>query len=85
MNDFCFRLINALNCDGLDNGSWGLVKDVRDTERYFGTKVSESLSGQWLYIYASEEEFDGIGYGIPEPTKVMPLKDGDNVYLYDLN
>lgn len=85
MNDFCFRLFNALNCSDLNNGSWGLVKDVRDTERYFGAKESESLSGQWLYIYASEEEFDNIGYGIPESTKVIPFEGDENIYLYDLN
>lgn len=28
MNAFAFKVIDAINRDGMDNGSWGLVKDV---------------------------------------------------------
>lgn len=34
MNAFAFKVIDAINRDGMDNGSWGLVKDVDNTVAY---------------------------------------------------
>ena len=43
MNAFAFKVIDAINRDGMDNGSWGLVKDVDNTVAYFGTREEIEL------------------------------------------
>lgn len=84
-----FKLLDAINREGLDNGSWGLVQNVEDTKDYFGTVDSVELTGQWLYIYG---EFDDVMSFIDD-SKVKPdymmVINGSNcssylVYLYKL-
>lgn len=56
MNAFAFKVIDAINRDGMDNGNWGLVKDVDNTVAYFGTREEIELKGQWAYIYAEKDD-----------------------------
>ena len=51
MNAFAFKVIDAINRDGMDNGSWGLVKDVDNTVAYFGTREEIELKGQLSLIH----------------------------------
>lgn len=51
MNAKAFKVIDAINCDGLDNQFWGLVKDVDDMYAYFGSESSLKLKGVWAYVY----------------------------------
>lgn len=46
MNSFAFKVIDAINRDGMDNVQWGLVEDVDNTQPYFGTKEEIELKGQ---------------------------------------
>ncbi len=32
-----FRLLDAINREGIDNGMWGFCQDIKDTTDYFGT------------------------------------------------
>ena len=50
MNEYAFKVIDAINRAGIDNSQWGLVKDIDDTIAYFGTKEKEVLNGQWAYV-----------------------------------
>ncbi|MBQ3234068.1 MAG: hypothetical protein IJA96_05645 [Alistipes sp.] len=51
-----FKLIDAINREGLDNSRWGVVEDIESTKEYFGTDTDEQLQGQWLYLYRSADE-----------------------------
>ena len=46
MNEYVFKVIDAINRAGLADDQWGLVKDIDDTIAYFGTKEKEVLNGQ---------------------------------------
>lgn len=85
MSDKLYELLNAISSEGIIYGDWGVARDVKDTSRYFGTKSSTSLEGGWLYIYFSGDLIKSSSYGFPNPDRTMPLKDGDNLYLYKLN
>lgn len=45
MNAFAFKVIDAINRDGMDNGSWGLVKDVDNTVRFLKTNSGKKGEG----------------------------------------
>ena len=51
-----FRLIDAINKEGLDNSKWGVVENIESTKEYFGTDTDECLPGQWLYVYRENDE-----------------------------
>lgn len=86
MNAFAFKVIDAINRDGMDNGQWGLVKEVDSTVAYFGTVENVELKGQWAYVYAEDEIFSSFFEKI-EPTRVLHVADSDNglLLLYRLN
>lgn len=52
-----YKLIEAINQEGISNGIWGLCKDVKSTRDYFGTVEDIELDGQFLYIYREEGEY----------------------------
>lgn len=71
MNAFAFKVIDAINRDGMDNGSWGLVKDVDNTVAYFGTREEIELKGQWAYIYAEKD--DTLSLQLEKISKFAPI------------
>lgn len=74
MNAFAFKVIDAINREGIGNEAWGLVEDIDDTKAYFGTIGKRTLEGKWAYIY---EEKDGI-YAFTckiKPTMTMRLSE----------
>lgn len=48
MNEYAFKVIDAINRAGIDSGSWGLVEDIEDTKAYFGTAEEIALMGRGL-------------------------------------
>lgn len=59
MNAFAFKVIDAINREGIGNEAWGLVEEVDDTVAYFGTREEIELKGQWAYVYADKNDFFG--------------------------
>lgn len=82
MNAFAFKVIDAINRDGMDNGSWGLVKDVDNTVAYFGTREEIELKGQWAYIYAEKDDTLSLQLEKIEPTRVLHVEDCELLLYY---
>ncbi|WP_195454256.1 hypothetical protein [Alistipes communis] len=87
MNAFAFKVIDAINRDGMDNGQWGLVEDVGNTVAHFGTKEEIELKGQWAYVYAEKDDIFSSFFEKIEPTRVLHIADSDNgiLLLYRLD
>lgn len=83
MNAFAFKVIDAINREGLDNSSWGLMKDVINTATYFGTKEEIELTGQWAYIYVKKDDILSFVREV-EPTRVLHVEDCE-LLLYRLD
>ena len=84
-----FKLLDAINREGLDNGSWGLVQNVEDTKAYFNTVDSVELPGQWLYIYRDFDDVMSFIDGAKVKPDYMMVINGFNhssylVHLYKL-
>lgn len=84
MNAFAFKVIDAINRDGMDNGQWGLVKDVDSTVDYFGTREEIELAGQWAYVYAEKDYVFSSFFEKIEPTKILHVEDCE-LLLYRLD
>ena len=82
MNAFAFKVIDAIKRDGMDNGSWGLVKDVDNTVAYFGTREEIELKGQWAYIYAEKDDTLSLQLEKIEPTRVLHVEDCELLLYY---
>lgn len=74
MNAFAFKVIDAINREGMDNGQWGLVKDVDNTVAYFGTKEEIKLIDQWAYVYAERDSYFAYIDEV-KPTIVLHVED----------
>lgn len=86
MNAFAFKVIDAINREGIDNGQWGLVEDVENSVAYFGTEEEVELKGQWAYVYAEKDIFFSCINKI-ETTMILNIADSDNeeLLLYRLD
>lgn len=56
MTQRTFDLIQAINCEGLDNGLWDVVSDISSIRDYFGTEEKMPLHGQWIAIWKASFE-----------------------------
>lgn len=83
MNAFAFKVIDAINREGIGNEAWGLVEEVDDTVAYFGTREEIELKGQWAYVYADKNDFFGYIDKV-EPTRVLHVEDCQ-LLLYKLD
>jgi hypothetical protein len=83
MNKYAFKVIDAISREGIDSGSWGLVKDIKDTKAYFGTAEEIALMGQWAYVYAEKDDILSLQLEI-ESTKVLHVEDCE-LLLYRLD
>ena len=45
MTDKIFNLLDQINREGIDNGTWGVAEGIDDTRSYFGTIETENLRG----------------------------------------
>ena len=58
MTDKIFNLLDQINREGIDNGTWGVAEGIDDTRSYFGTIESENLRGyKLIYIYMGAEDY----------------------------
>lgn len=55
-----FKLIDAINREGLDNSRWGVIEDCESTKSVFGCDSDDQLEGQWLYIYRDNDEIQSF-------------------------
>lgn len=71
-----FKLFDVINRSGVDNGQWGVVRDVQDTKQEFGTIHSHRLDGKWLYVYTDDEGVNPLSSWSkePEPDRVWDLE-----------
>lgn len=83
MNEKAFKVIDAINCEGLDNQFWGLVKDVDDIYTYFGAESSLKLKGAWAYVY-NDPKHDLTFLSKIKPDMVVWDSFGQGIYLYKL-
>jgi hypothetical protein len=83
MNKYAFKVIDAISREGMNSGSWGLVKDIKDTKAYFGTAEEIALMGQWAYVYVEKDDILSLQLEI-EPTKVLHVEDCE-LLLYRLD
>ena len=83
MNAFAFKVIDAINREGIGNEAWGLVEEVDDTVAYFGTREEIALKGQWAYVYADKNDFF-VYFDLVEPTRVLHVEDCQ-LLLYKLD
>ena len=84
MNAFAFKVIDAINREGIGNEAWGLVEEVDDTVAYFGTREEIELKGQWAYIYAEKDDTLSLQLEKIEPTRVLHVEDCQ-LLLYKLD
>ena len=71
MNAFAFKVIEAINRDGMDN-----------TVAYFGTREEIELKGQWAYIYAEKDDTLSLQLEKIEPTRVLHVEDCELLLYY---
>nr|DAF85110.1 MAG TPA: hypothetical protein [Siphoviridae sp. ctxdc10] len=83
MNAFAFKVIDAINREGMDNGQWGLVEDVKNSVAYFGTIEEIELKGQWAYVYAEKDSYFAYIDEV-KPTVVLHVEDCE-LLLYRLD
>lgn len=58
-----FLLIDAIRCEGLDNGQWNIYWHVIpvDTKEFYGTRESHTLPvGAWIAVYKWNHERMGL-------------------------
>lgn len=78
-----FRLIDAINREGLDNSQWGIIEDCESTKEYFGTHLDKQLIGQYIYIYKkSDEMFSFIRDTRIEPNEIAIIDWANCIYFY---
>ncbi len=72
-----FNLFDAINREGIDNGSWGLCQDIENTAEYFGTVEAIELQGQFVYLYReADESFSFIQESkCGKPTHTLTVED----------
>lgn len=82
MNAFAFKVIDAINREGIGNEAWGLVEEVDDTVAYFGTREEIELKGQWAYVYADKNDTLSLQLEKIEPTRVLHVEDCELLLYY---
>ena len=65
MTDKIFNLLDQINREGIDNGTWGVAEGIDDTRSYFGTIETENLRVETenlrdyklIYIYMGANDY----------------------------
>lgn len=80
-----FNVLNEINRQGLDNqycGFCDLTDVFHSTKEYFGTIENIEITGQYLYIYGSNEDLDMFTcYLLPRQYNIMNLRDSNEKLL----
>lgn len=80
-----FDLFDGINRSGIDNGSWGIVEDVKSTVDYFGVVEDIPLDGQYLYVYRSWDEADILFPCKVEPYRTLTIDSENVIDVYSLD
>lgn len=81
MNKNTFDLINAINCEEIENFNWGIVKNIKSTKKQFGTKEDVELKGIWLYVY-DDGNLSRWFKSMAKDTMSLEIKEEYNILLY---
>lgn len=85
MTDYAYNTIDAINSEGLDNGAWGLAKNITSTTAYFGTGEDMALQGQWAYVYTEPDSMLSFLKEVT-PTHTFDMgDDGAQLLLFKLD
>lgn len=82
-----FLLIDAIRCEGLDNGQWNIYWHFSpvDTKEFYGTRVNYTLPmGVWIAVYRYDKE----GLGIIDkltPDLRLSISDKDEVLFFNVS
>ena len=85
MKDYAFKVIDAINREGIGNESWGLASDVSSTAEYFGTDEDILLIGKWAYVYEDEDAMFAFIDTYPPTTVLHLANSNEKLRLYQLD
>lgn len=78
MKQEVFKLLDAFNREGWDNGIFGFVEDV-NTKEYFGSKEVIELKGHWLYFF----RYDDIAVSFVDNREYNPIAPQHTLHMDD--
>lgn len=82
-----FLLIDAINCEGLDNSQWNIDLHTSpvDTKEYYGTAESHTLPvGAWIAVYKYDNEELGIIDKLT-PDLRLSISDKEEVLFFNVS
>lgn len=82
-----FLLIDAIRCEGLDNGQWNIYWHINpvDTKKFYGTRESHTLSvGAWIAVYKYDNEELGMIDKLT-PDMRLSISDGEEVLIFNVS
>jgi len=85
MKDCAFKVIDAINREGIGNESWGLASNVSSTAAYFGTDEDILLIGKWAYVYEDEDDTFAFIDTYPPTTVLHIANSNGKIRLYQLD
>lgn len=54
METATYNLIDAINCSGIDNSTWGCSKGIDSTKHHFGTIEDMAIERMFIYVFRDE-------------------------------
>lgn len=82
-----FLLIDAIGCEGLDNGQWNIYWHINpvDTKEFYGTRDSHTLPvGAWIAVYKiANEELGMIDKLTPDLR--LSISDREEVLFFNVS
>lgn len=82
-----FLLIDAISCEGLDNGQWNIFWHVSpvDTKEFYGTRESHTLPvGAWIAVYKIDNEELGMIDKLT-PDLRLSISDREEVLFFNVS
>lgn len=83
MKKSIFTLINAINCENIDNLNWGIERDIESTKERFGTDQEVELKGIWMYVY-DDGSLSRWFKNITKETMSLNITDECKILLYKI-
>ena len=80
------NLIDIINRSGIENGSWGIILDIENTNTidYFGTEEYLLLNGDYIYVYTTDEDRILRWGGDEVMADYMLHVDGEYILLFQI-
>lgn len=82
-----FLLIDAIRCEGLDNGQWNIYWHFSpvDTKEFYGTRESHALPiGIWIAVYKWDHEKIGLIDKL-SPDLRLSISDKEEVLFFNVS